>query len=261
MPVRVIPTLAAMAEVYRQSSAGGPDSPRFHAYVELGARRVPVSGYNPMTSKPVLSTVESLVDLGAEDAAERAMAECLSALQVDDPFEVHLTVATPGMWTDRLATEVEHRYLGRTIAQVLWWFDEPPTVEALRAEATAQAVRLAWQARHGSPSEDGGVGTLADAAGREGLALAMAPSAEGTASHATSDAVAEALDACGEDESLSTIVSVLHGDDAATAMGWTPLGLGDRQGLAHAASAAYDALRAATPAELLAQRWTPTRTA
>lgn len=261
MPVRVIPTLAAMAEVYRQSSAGGPDSPRFHAYVDLGARRVPVSGYNPMTSKPVLPTVEALLDLAAEDEVERAMAECLSALLVDDHFEVHLTVATPGMWTDRLATEVEHRHLGRTTEQVLWWFDEPPTLDALRTEATAQAVRLAWQVRHGSPSEDGGVGTLADAAGREGLALAMASSATGTASDARSEAAAEALDALAEDESLATIVSVLHGDDAATAMGWTPLGLGDREGLVHAASAAREALRGASPAELLAQRWSPTRAA
>ena len=36
MAVRVVPTLAVMAEVYRLPADGGPDSPRFRAYVELG---------------------------------------------------------------------------------------------------------------------------------------------------------------------------------------------------------------------------------
>jgi hypothetical protein len=69
----------------------------------------PVHGYNPMTSKPVIDTIEALIDMRAEDRLETVANQT-----------AHITVATPGMWTDRLATEVEHRLLAKDPGGLLW---------------------------------------------------------------------------------------------------------------------------------------------
>lgn len=129
MRIEVIRTLEAMADVYRLPSPGGARSPRFRAYAALAEQRLPVHGYNPMTSKPVLDTVEALLALGAEDRIARLANEVADALVFDGHATMHLTVATPGMWTDRLATELHHRLTAPDPGGVLWWFDEPVDAE------------------------------------------------------------------------------------------------------------------------------------
>ena len=218
-----IPTLAFMAGVYRRSTEGGADSERFQAYVAAAAESVPVSGYNPMTSKPVLETIEALVAVKAEARLASVANEVAARLGFRGEATMHFTVATPGMWTDRLATEVEHRLLGRDPGGVLWWFDEAVDAEAVESDIAAQTVRLVASARGGPPWD------LAAAVHQEGLAMAMAGH-DGRLDPGAAD-VAEVL---GEDPSLSTMVSFLYGDDAAVAMGFTPLGLGDRVGYRHA---------------------------
>jgi hypothetical protein len=69
MPVRVVPTLAAMADIHRL-----PREERFDAYAALGRLGLPVAGYNPMTSKDVLGTCskgrnEMVAFLYGDDAA------------------------------------------------------------------------------------------------------------------------------------------------------------------------------------------------
>lgn len=227
MPITVAPTLADMADVYRRSLVGGPRSDRFRAYVELGARGAPVHGYNPMTSKPVLATVEALLAVDAETRLERIADATLRSLgeRLDDVM--FLTVATPGMWTDRLATEVEHRLLAKDPASVTWWFDDPVDVSVLDAEVVGQTVRLIRQRREGAPS------TLASAVRQEGMAGALA----GRPGR-LDPVAAEALDVLGDDPSLGTMVAFLYGDRAARAMGFTPIGLDDAVGAHHAVALA-----------------------
>ena len=227
MAVRVLPTLAAMAEVYRLPAEGGPESPRFGAYVELGRAGVPVSGYNPMTTKPVLPTIERLVAIDAEAIAARAASEAADRLGWTDEVALVLTVATPGMWTDRLGTEVEHRLTGRGAREVLLWTGEDTGEAAVASAAVAQLVREVWRARNGLP------GTVVAAAAQEGLALSMA-GMRGTRS-AEAAAVLEVL---GDDTTLSSMVAFLYGDTAAEALGFTPVGLGDRVGESHAVALA-----------------------
>jgi hypothetical protein len=215
---RVIPTLAAMADVYRR-----PVDERFDAYVELGRLGVPVAGWNPMTSKDVLGTVERLVAIDAETLAEEAAAEVAELLRIGEDVPLAVTVATPGMWTDRLATEVEHRIQGRGVGEVLLWTGEDCGRDAVRAAAAAQLVRESWRLRHGVPR------TVGDAVAQEGLALAMA----GMGGR-LDDGAAQVLAVLREDTTLSSMVAFLYGDDAATAMGFTPVGLGARGGERHA---------------------------
>jgi hypothetical protein len=213
--------------VYACSIDGGTDSRRFAAYVAAAGDGAPIAGYNPMTSQPVLPTVEALVALEAEarlaDVANRVAADAGFA----GDAAMHVTVATPGMWTDRLATVVEHRYLGHDPGAVLCWFDDPVETEALDAAFTAETIRFLALLEHGPPA------TLSSAAAREGRAHALA----GRVGR-RSDAAADALDVLGDDPGLSTMVSFLHGDDAARAMGFTPLGLAAEEGLDHVTAVA-----------------------
>jgi hypothetical protein len=225
--IEVEPTLAFMADVYRLTAEGGPASPRFRAYVEAGAERVPVHGYNPMTSKDVLPTIEALLAIDGEARLGAAANRVAAELGFTDDVAMHLTVATPGMWTDRLATEVEHRLLLRDPGGVLLWFDEPVLVEQLDAAIVAQAVRLVSFHRQGPPI------TLADAVAQEGEALARAGH---LGEH--DGAAAEALAVLEHDTDLPTMVAFLYGDDAARTMGFTPLGLDLHAGERHAVALA-----------------------
>lgn len=230
--VTVVPTLSFMAGVYRLSIEGGPSSPRFRAYAQAAAERVPIHGYNPGTSKPVLAAVEALLGAGAEELLAAVAAEVMPTWLARHgpggaPLGMHITVATPGMWTDRLATEVGHRLQGQDPGAALLWFDEPTDPASLRPLFAAEVVRALHLAKAGPPA------TLAEAVAREGEALALAGG--GGERH---PAAAEALEVYGGDPALPTMVAFLYGDDAARALGFTPLGLGDRVGYRHAAALA-----------------------
>lgn len=223
MAVRVVPTLEAMAEVYRRSPVGGRDSPRFHTYTDLGRDGFPVAGWNPMTSKDVLGTIERLLAVDAEAIVAETAIAVVAQLGAEEDVHVAIVVAAPGMWTDRVATEVEHRLAGRGRNEILFWQGEDVGVEAVRATATADVVRTVWAARYGIPA------TVKDAVAQEGLALALA----GMGGH-FDDAAAAIFDVLAEDTTLSAMVGFLYGDEAAKAMGFTPVGLGARVGERHA---------------------------
>lgn len=216
-----------MAGVYRCSARGGPNSARFDAYVAAGRRREPIHWYNPMTSAPVLETVEALLALDAEDEVASVATSTAHRMEFFEDRVMHVTVAAPGMWTDRLATEIEHRLLAADVGGVLWWFEDPVEVEALRGVIAAETVRLVTADRQGPPS------TLSGAVAQEG----MARSVGGDVGRFDSDAAA-ALDVLGGDPSLSIMVAFLYGDEAALAMGFTPLGLAAGVGGVHAAALA-----------------------
>ena len=135
-------------------------------------------------------------------------------------LDLSITVATPGMWTDRIATEVEHVLLARTATQLVFWTGEEIDDAAIRRTATTQTVRATCQ----PPT------TVWDAVRQEGLAGALADPSTGR----LDEAVADALDIVGDDTGVGSMAALLYGDEAATAMGWTPLGLGPDAGLQHA---------------------------
>jgi hypothetical protein len=221
--VRVVPTLAAMAEVFGRSPVGGKESPRFQTYLDLSRDGLPVAGWNPMTAQDVLGTVERLQQVGAESILTDVAAEVSDRLGADEDVAVAIVVAAPGMWTDRLATEVEHRLAGRGRNEILFWQGEDVGAEVVRAIATADVVRSLWAARYGIPAK------VKDAVAQEGLALSLA----GLGGR-FDDAAADVFEVVAEDTTLSSMVGFLLGDDSATAMGFTPLGLPPRVGERHA---------------------------
>ena len=223
MTIRVAPTLELMATVYALSKDGGNRSARFLGYVDAAKHGAPISGYNPMTSKPVLATIDALLAMRAEERAERIANDVARELAFSDDMQMHITVCTPGFWTDRIGTEVHHRLAGNDPRAILWWCGEEPTPELFDAEVVAQTVRTIVTLRDGAPA------SLRAAVEQEGAACAMSG-----AVGAFDEGAADALAILESDTSLATMVGFLYGDEAATALGFTPLGLGDRVGYAHA---------------------------
>ncbi|MCU1374771.1 MAG: hypothetical protein JWO68_2057, partial [Actinomycetia bacterium] len=183
----------------------------------------PVSGYNPMTSKDVLGTIERLLSIDAEAVVAETAAATVKRLGAAEDVALAVVVATPGMWTDRLWTEVEHRVAGRGRNVVVVWQGDDVGVDAVRAAAAADTVRAVWSARYGIPA------TVRDAVAQEGLALALAGMG-GT----YDDGAAAIYDVLADDTTLSSMVAFLLGDEAAEAMGFTAVGLGPRVGERHA---------------------------
>ena len=257
MAVTVVPTLAAMAEVYAVPATGGPDSPRFERYVAAATAGSPVANYNPMTSKPVGRAIDALLAIDAEMVAATGAEEAAQRLGWTEPLRLHLVVATPGMWTDRQWTTVEATLDRGRATEILWWFDDPPDQRAVAGAAAATATRAIWWAvrdrdgRRSRPrpapvrtSTEPRAGrrdhevTLADVAAREGVAGHLAGRVA-----TTSAAAAEALEVLADDPSRSTAVAFLWGDEWATALGHPPLGLGPFEGLDHVVAVAARAGR------------------
>ncbi len=220
--IEVESTLELMARIYRLSAVGGANSDRFTAYVAAGHSRAPVQGYNPMTSQPVLATIEALVLAGAEDRLCDVANRTAQRLGYEADDVMHFSIAATGMWTDRLATEVEHRFLGRDPGGVIWWYDDPLDLQILDSEMIAQTVRLVFQRAGGAPK------TLLAAVQQEGTAGAQA----GRPGRLHS-AAAEVLEVLGGDPSLATMVAFFYGDKAASTMGFAPVGIGTGIGLEH----------------------------
>jgi hypothetical protein len=214
-----------MARIYAFSRSGGPRSPRFAAYVALVEHAWGLSSFNPMAGEAAAIAVDTLIALDAEAVAAAAAERVLEICDWRDPITLAVVVASPGMWTDRLATEVRHRTLADRRAahgEILLWSGDASAIDDVRIESAAEAVRTMWTALHG-PTR-----TLEDVLSREGLAYALArPS---TASGPTDPTIAEALEVLGNTSTLGDIIAVLYGDHAASTLGYTPLGLGARAG-------------------------------
>ena len=250
--ITLIPTLEAMAGVYRLPTEGGPSSARFRAYVStMLDNGVPAAGYNPMTSKPVGETIDALLAIDAEAIAADAVREHARLLALDGDLVFFVTVGTPGIWTNRATTEVEHRLAPTNWSggpgSILLWTGEDVSEAVVVREAVAQLVRAAWMGVHWTPPV-----TASEAAGQEGIAYALS----GTPGR-RSASVADAIEIVGPDPALATKAALLYGDQLAAEMGFLPLGLATNEGYEHVIAVAREALSTSDAGDLLRAAWTP----
>ena len=229
--VTIAPTLETMAELYLLSREGGPKSERFLTYVKRVEHEWGLVSYNPMAGAAALEAVQEAIALDAEriarDAAEGAIAEC----EYTGCVTLAVVVASAGMWTDRLATEIEYRTTAKRRAdhgQVILWSREAITAEDVRRESVAETVRTMWTALHGQAR------TLRAVLSREGLAYALADPKAITPPD-NEAALGDALEILGDSTTQGDIVAALYGDAVADQMGWPTLGIGDRGGAQWAA--------------------------
>lgn len=216
-----------MAEIYRLPREGGAASPRFRRYVELVPRLFGLALYNPMAGPHALEATEQLLAVDAEAIAWDAASEVANLCDYPGPITLAVVLCAPGAWTDRLATEIQHRTAGRPpsgYGLVLHWARETPTAEQIRREAIAEAVRVMAVAVRGRRE------SVASLLHREGLAYALAGSPYGRLTAEDQHAVRDAVAVLGGSEEMSDMTTVLYGDPAAAALGWTTAGIGEHGG-------------------------------
>lgn len=227
--VHIAPTLHTMAGVYALTREGGPKSPRFAAYVAQTPTNFGLVPYNPMAGDAALDSVNALIALDAETISERAAQLVAARCNYAEAITLAIAVRSKGLWTDRVATEVDERVTGKSRVPhrgiISLWSREETSAADVARESIAEAVRVMWHAQHGIAD------TLNRVLACEGLAYALAEAHSGSGAHAgvaapeETVAVIEAFEVLGDTTQASEIAGVLYGDDAAKEMGWTPLGI------------------------------------
>jgi hypothetical protein len=230
-----------MRDIYALSRHGGAASPRFLAYRAVVESTFGLSAYNPMAGDHARATVDALLAVDAEQVAGEAAASVARDAGHPTALTLAIVVASPGLWTDRVGTEVLVRTTGERVdgmGTVLFWAREPVTAEHVVHEARAEAVRALWTAVHG-PAR-----TVRAVLEREGLASAVGGSCPDVLP-SDDAAVSLALEVYGESSVMGEIGAAAFGDAIAAQMGWAPLGVPDRGGLHFAAHHAARLLRRA----------------
>lgn len=227
--VRIAPTLHTMAGVYALTREGGPKSPRFAAYVAKTPANWGLVPYNPMAGDAALDTVNALIAIDAEALAQQSAQQVAVQCHYTDAILLAIAVRSKGLWTDRVATEVDERVTAKPRVPhqgvISLWSREENSTQTIARESAAEAVRVMWHAMHGVAD------TLNRVLACEGLAYALAEPLGGLGPYATpiapeeTVAVIEAFEVLGDSTQASEIAGVLYGDAAAKEMGWTPLGI------------------------------------
>jgi hypothetical protein len=107
---------------------------------------------------------------------------------------------------------------------VLLWTRETPTVEQIRREAIAETVRVMAVAMLGRRE------SVKNLLNREGLAYALGGNPYGPMTVEDEGAVRDAVEILGSSGEISDMTAILYGDAAATALGWTPVGIAEHGG-------------------------------
>ena len=88
--------------------------------------------------------MQRLIELDAERIVLEEAARVVELLGWTDDVQLYLTVATPGMWTDPVATTVGHALSNHHPGEVLLWFDDEYDRAAVPAAAAIQTMRCCW---------------------------------------------------------------------------------------------------------------------
>ena len=221
----IAPTLARMAAIYSLTRNGGRGSPRFAAYLADVEHHWGLATFNPMAGDAASAAVDALLRLDAEKLAQASAQNTVERCEWNQPITLAVVVATPGMWTDRVATEVRNRTVADrrdAHGEIVLWATDVQDTATIERESVAETVRTMWTSLHG-PTR-----SLHAVLAREGMAYALGRL---TAPQSIVDAhINEAIEILGDTTAVGDIVGILYGDEAALALGYTPLGITERAG-------------------------------
>ncbi len=250
-----LPLLAVQRDLYRLPRG----MERFREYLRTmtdprsGDLALPIVSMNPMGKEHVAAQLDRLIEIGAEDAASRAIQGASRQLEDDaGEYRVALVLSddAKGGWTNRASTEFGARFQPHALTKrgfvvVMLWTSESYDAERVRRETLAQLHRIAWIGRLGEAK------TLAEMMAQEGHALrcsgAAPPALDARELARTRDVIAPCL-ARGD---MPTAVAALFGDEAAASLGFATLGLGRDAGLSLALA---DALSSAASSSVRVSR-------
>lgn len=227
---------------------------RFDAYVrtivdsEGRPTLVPLIVANPMAREHVAACLDAWEACGAEAVAAAAAREAAAQLgggAADEEVRHGLALLDDpaGGWTNRWTHEADDRFGGEAKRAVAGWIvtalwaSEPADPERLRRAVRATCFRAVWRREHGLPR------TLGAMLAQEGAVGRFA----GETPHLDPEELAysrEVIAPLRESDHWPTCVAAFFGDEAAAALGYRPLGLSVRAGLAVALA---DAARPTDP--------------
>ncbi|CAN5565376.1 hypothetical protein BH10CHL1_BH10CHL1_07360 [soil metagenome] len=236
MKLNYVPLLQVQRDLYQMPRG----FERFREYLrtmiddQTGDLKLPLVGMNPMGKEHLPIFLDRLLALDADSEATRVTAEAQAALS-DIPGEFRVTTVVSddlmGGWTNRYANEFGYRFGGKAFYKRGWitallWTSESYTLEQVGEEVRTCIYRLAYIQQHGYAR------TLNEMLSQEGYAMAMAgaitPTLDDDDLAYTRQVLTSYLDQTGE----PTLIAALFGDEAARALGYTPLGLSPRAGFA-----------------------------
>ena len=233
-------TYVPLLQVQRDLYAMPRGFERFRHYLrtmlddETGDLKLPLVGMNPMGKEHLPIFLDQLMALNADGEAVHATTDAaLRRLDVPGTWRVTTVVSDDllGGWTNRYASEFSYRFRGKPLYKrgwiaVLLWTSEIYRPDLVRIEVLTAIYRLAHIQQHGYAR------TLAEMLAQEGYAMTMAGASTPTLEHDdlvyTQQVLVPYLDQTGE----PTLIAALFGDEAARALGYTPLGLSPRAGFA-----------------------------
>lgn len=199
--------------------------------------KLPLMVMNPMGKEHLPSFLEKLLAMQADERAAEATAKAQTMLHSEPgEYKVCLVVSDDlkGGWTNRYASEFRHRFQQQAYYKRGWitgilWTSEVYTPASIREEMLTCVFRAAYVQRHGHPR------TLSEMLAQEGYAMRNAGAAPQLDTHElayTREVLAPYLIRTDH----PTLFAALFGDEAARQLGYPPLGLAARAGLALASA-------------------------
>jgi hypothetical protein len=216
---------------------------RFREYIrtmtdESGELKLPLVAMNPMGKDHLPPFLDHLLTIDADGVAARALAEAESALR-DEPGEYRACLVVSddlkGGWTNRYASEYSYRFEQRAYYRRAWltailWTSETYDTAMIREELLQGVYRVAYVQRHGAAR------TLGDMLAQESHAMRRAGSRPVGLDDDDLAYTREVLREYTAATDRATLIAALFGDGAARDLGYPPLGLSARAGLALAAA-------------------------
>ncbi|MEX0881128.1 MAG: hypothetical protein WEB59_08440 [Thermoanaerobaculia bacterium] len=236
MKLEYVPLLAKQRELY--GLPGGAE--RFQEYLrtmidpKTSDLRLPLSATNPMSKDHAPRLLDALAAIGADEVGAQAAAEADAVVaEVPGEFRVGLVVSDDagGGWTNRAAAELAHRrgeqalLKRRWITGILWTSQKYDRAE-IREEILTSVFRAATIARRGRAR------SLRELLVQEGNAMRMAGARNPALEPHTLLATRQILFRLLDHDDMPTLVAAVFGDAAARELGYPPLGLRSRAGLA-----------------------------
>ena len=138
-------------------------SERFNQYIRTmrgsttDDMELPLSAFNPMGKQHVAEILDAYLCLTPDDHATSAIADVARTCEETGPeYRVALVLAddAKGGWTNRFATEFDHRFGGKANHRRGWttgllWTSEEPSEDWIRNAASEAVLRADHVARHG----------------------------------------------------------------------------------------------------------------
>jgi hypothetical protein len=251
MKLDYVPLLKVQRELY-----GLPRGmERFQAYIETMVDaetrdlKLPLVAMNPMGKDHIPKLLDEYLAMDADGLAAQAVAEAAAKLQnLSGEFKVTLVLSDDllGGWTNRYTSEFAQRFQSQAYFKRGWlvgllWTSEAPIRTNIGEVVLTTVYRGANIQSSGFPRE------LNTMMAQEGFAMAMAgckePLLDAEDLAYTEAVIAPYLDT----KDYPALMVCLFGDEAAHALGYAPLGLSRRAGLALALHQAQHKLSTTRP--------------